>query len=114
MVNRLKACTKEPSKFEKPRRIGERSKMREIKMTSVRVASEKPLNNIFETTGMRKKARPEMMIIRTEKKEKMSLIKLRNASGPRLSSSMMKGMRTESETTEAAATKIRSGIRKAA
>ena len=94
--------------------MGESKRIREIKMTSASAGSEKPLNKTPEIEGMRKYARPETIIIKTEKKEKMLLIKVLRVARLSASFSIMNGIRTESDTTEATVTKIKSGIRKAA
>jgi len=85
-----------------------------MKITSVSTVSEKPLKRIREKAGIRKNARPEMIMMRIEKKENILLMKLLSASGLSDSFSMINGIRTERDTTEATVTKIRSGIRKAA
>ena len=72
------------------------------------------MNMRLDIVGMKKKAKPETMRIRIEKKEKILLIKLRTASKPKASFSIINGIKTEIDTIEATVTKIKSGMRKAA
>jgi hypothetical protein len=64
--------------------------------------------------GMRKKANAETKMIEIAKKEKMLFTKSRSAWGLSASFSIMNGIKTDNDTTDATVTKIKSGIRKAA
>src|SRR3989344_9658036 len=114
MVKRLYAWVREPNRFEKPKIIGERRRILEIKITSVSAVAEKPLKRTPASMGISRNARTETAMIKTEKKEKILFTKLRSASRLFASSSMIKGIKTESDTTEATVTKIKSGMRNAA
>lgn len=113
-MKRLKACVKEPNKFEKPRAIGDMRSMRERKLTCDNSDTVKPLNKNLEISGINTKTRIQVMKMIIEKKENMLFINSLTASLPSFSLSTIKGTRTERETMEATVTKRKSGIRKAA
>src|SRR3990167_3644258 len=114
MAKRLKACVSEPKRFENPRSMGERSMRRDREMSFSSASGFIPLKRMPATVGIRKYAATDTVTIKMQKKEKILSMNSRRDFRLCPSFSMMKGTSTESETTEATVTKMKSGMRKAA
>src|SRR3989344_8424875 len=100
----------EPKRLETPRIKGERRRILESVMESASSSEPKPLKRSPLIAGIRSQAAAETAKIRRAKKENMlSMNSFRFSLF-----SIIKGTKTETETTEATVTKMKSGTRNAA